>query len=88
MRIREMRVIGSVLREEIGSLWPIFFVRALRRKRSISKSTPWAEQKGVEAEFANRLCMSAAIYIGLVERLGKDRAFEVMRRILVPIGCE
>jgi len=88
MRIREVRIIGSVLSEEIGWLWPTFFIRALIRKRSIFKSTHWAEQRGVEAEFANRLCISTSIYLGLVERLGKDRAFEVMRRILVPIGCE
>lgn len=83
-----MRIIGSVLSEEIGWLWPIFLIRALIRKRSVFDSTHWAEQKGVEAEFANRLCLSAAIYLGLVEKLGEDRAFEAMRRILVPIGCE
>ena len=79
---------GSVLSEEIGWRWPIFLIRALIRKISIFKSTHWAEQEVVEAEFANRLCMSAAIYLGLVERLGQDRAFEAMRRILVPIGCQ
>ncbi len=87
MRVREIRIIGSVLSRELGWGWPLLLLNCLARKRSLFSDTHWAKDEGPESRFANRLCISAAIYLILVERLRKDRAFEMMREILVPIGC-
>ncbi len=57
------------------------------RKRSMFKRSRRAKERGPEEDFANRLCISAAVYLSLAERLGNDRAFEMMREVLVPIGC-
>jgi len=80
MRTREIRIIGSVLGNELGWLWPIFLVKCLSRKKGIFNRTHWAESEDQESKFAERLSLSAAIYLGLAEKLGKDRAFEAMRR--------
>ena len=48
--------------------------------------THWAGDKSAESQFARRVCLSVALYLNLLERLSGDRALEMMRDILVPIG--
>jgi hypothetical protein len=84
----EIRVIASVLNSEIGWSWPLLLLKCLFAKSSIFNATHWAGREDDEAQFAKRLCVSVALYRGLIDRIGKDRAFEAMRRILVPIGCQ
>jgi hypothetical protein len=88
MSLGEIRIIASVLSSEIGWSWPLVIVKCLLRKESIFKETPWAGHTDEEARFAKRLCLSAALHRDLTQRIGKERAFETMRRILVPIGCQ
>jgi hypothetical protein len=84
----EIRIMASVLSSEIGWSWPLLLLKCLFSKSSILSATHWAGREDDEARFAKRLCPSVALYRGLIDRIGKDRAFEAMRRILVPIGCQ
>jgi len=88
MKASEIRIIASALNSEIGWCWPLLLLRCPFSKNSISTATPWAGRRDDEARFAQRLCLSAALYRGLIDRMGKERAFEAMRRILVSIGCQ
>ncbi len=86
MRLGEIRTIASVLRKEVGWSWPAFLLRCLLRRKSVFAGTHWAADKGDESRFARRVCLSVALYVRLKERLGGERALQVMRDILVPIG--
>jgi len=86
MEHTEIEIIESVLSEEIGSTWPSFLTECLNRQRGVLNNTHWAREKSEEAEFAERLSIAPAIYLNLVDKLGKERAFEMMRKILVPIS--
>ena len=87
MKIKEIKIIEFVLSKEIGWSWPLFLIKCLIRKRSVFNNTHWVNEKGPESEFANRLSASAAIYLNLKEKRGKERAFEIMKEMIVPIGC-
>ena len=87
MNIKEIKIIKSVSSKEIGWSWPLFIIKCLIRKRSVFNNTHWANEKGAESKFAKRLSISAAMYLNLKEKMIKERAFETMRKILVPIGC-
>ncbi len=87
MKIKEIKIIKSVLSKEIGWLWPIFLARCLIRKNAIFKKTHCAKIKNAESELAKRLSLVAISYIELKAKSGKEKAFEIMRKIIVPIGC-
>lgn len=88
MKINEIKIITSVLSREVGSGWPLILVKSLTRKRQVFNSTHWANEESIESEFARRLSISAAIYLNLLERTGEEKAFDIVRKILVPIGCD
>jgi len=86
MRFSEMSIIKRVLQKELGWSWPVFLIKCLIEKRRIYNQTHWAKETGVESEFAKRISLSTAVYQGLARRVGKDKAFKIMRGIIVPIG--
>ena len=86
MKIGEFKTIKYCLNRELGWSWPTFLIRCLVARRKIFSRTHWVNETGIEARFAKRLSISAAIYQELVKISGQDKAFEVMREILVPIG--
>jgi hypothetical protein len=87
MRTEEFKVMKSVLSKEMGWSWLPFFVKCLIRKRSVFKKTHWTNEKSDESEFAKRLAISAALYLQLMEKMSKEKAFEITEKIIVPIGC-
>ena len=87
MKIREVKIIKYVLIKEIGWSWPLFLVRCLIRANAIFRKTHWAEAKSRESEFVKRFSLACAVYVGLGRKMCKEKAFRVMRNILVPIGC-
>ena len=86
MKTKEVKIINSVLSKEIGWSWPLFLVKSLVRGNAIFKKTHWAEVKDRESVFVKRFSLACAVYVGLLEKVGKEKAFAVVRNILVPIG--
>lgn len=86
MNIQEAKITASVLREEVGWSWPIFLGRCLRGKKEIFKRTHWSKMDGPEVEYVKRLPIVSAAFLGLQNQYPKARAFEIMRKIIVPIG--
>jgi len=87
MKIREVKIIRSVLRKEIGWLWALFMVKCLISGNAIFRKTHWAGVRDEESRFVKRFSLACAIYIELGGKIGKENAFEAMKKILVPIGC-
>ena len=85
---RTLSLIGAALSHDLGWSWPWFLLRSLRRGAAVFRATRWAapDAPAGEARYTRRLALAAALYLGLTERLGPERALEVMRRILVPLG--
>lgn len=86
MRIREFKIMKAVLSEEIGWSWPLFLIKCLVRKRAVFNNTHWASEKDSESDLAKRISISVSIYLNLSDKVGGEKAFEIIRRILVPIG--
>lgn len=87
MKVEEVKIIKYVLSKEIGWLWPLFMVKCLMRANAIFMKTRWANAKDRESEFVKRFSLPCSIYIELIETIGKENAFEAMKKMLVPIGC-
>jgi hypothetical protein len=88
MKFSETKTIKRALQKELGWSWPILLVKCLIAKRRIYNQTHWAKETSVESQFAKRLSVSTAMYRGLLRRFDRDKAFEIMREILVPIGTK
>jgi hypothetical protein len=86
MNIHEAKITASVLFEEVGWSWPLLMARCLRRKNDIFKQTHWSKEKSPEVEYVKRLPIVSAAFLELQEMYPKDRAFGIMRKVIVPIG--
>ena len=86
MKIQEAKIIKSVLSKEIGWFWPLFLIKSLIKGNAIFKETHWAKAKAAESEFVKRFSLASAVYVGLGGKIGKEKAFKVVKKILVPIG--
>ena len=87
MKFREIRIIGSTLSACVGWNWPVVVLQALRGKNVLFDKSRWSKNRGPEARFVQRIALAPALYRELGERIGSDRAFNVVESILVPIGC-
>lgn len=87
MKCREIKIVSSVLSEEIGRSWSLFLIECLTKKGKVFNNTHWVKEEGPESEFAKRLSITVVLYTKLIKKIGKERAFETMRKIFVPIGC-
>lgn len=86
MKYSELKIIRSVLRKEIGIIWPYFILRCFIRSRLLFKQSDWKNKEKFEANFAKRIMISVVIYQKLQKNLSQEDAFEIMRKIFVPLG--
>ncbi len=86
MKFKEIKIAKSVLSKEIGWSWPLFLIKCLVRKNDIYNNTHWSKVKGTESNFVKRLPIIAAMYLDLQDKFNKVKAFEIMRKTIVPIG--
>lgn len=86
MKLKEIKITKSILSKEVGRSWPLFLIKCLIRKNDIFENTPWSKVKGAESKFVKRLSLVSAMYLGLENKFDKEEAFEIMRKIIVPIG--
>lgn len=86
--LQTISILGSVLSKELGWAWPVFLVGCLSRSNTVFGRTRWATPAvpTEEARYAQRFSLAAAMYLRLIERLGREQALAVMRKILLPIG--
>jgi len=87
MKPREIQIIGSTLRACLGWSWPLVALTALRKKNALVGKSRWSQSRGPESQFVQRIALAPALYTELGERIGQDKAFQAVERILVPIGC-
>jgi hypothetical protein len=85
MKMAELKRVISVLSDQIGWFWPVFLIKALFRNQSVFSRTRWSEE--AEAKFVKRFSFAAAIFLELRGKYGHVNAFNILRRILVPLGC-
>jgi hypothetical protein len=83
----QITIIKSVLQREVGRTWPLFLIFCLLKKKSLFSSTRWAKNAGAEAGFVKRLSLIASVYRAFVEKSGRKKAFNIIEKIVVPVGC-
>jgi hypothetical protein len=88
MKAGELRRVQRVLGDAMGWRWPFLVLKCLARRRAILGSTQWARANSGEAAFVKRFSLASALYLEIADRMGEQQAFDAMRRILVPIGCD
>ena len=88
MKSTERKIVKSVLSKEIGWLWILLVVKCIFRKKSLFKKTHWISEQSQESEFVKRLSFAYALYLELQKKMNTEKSFEIMRKILVSIGCK
>ena len=88
MKFKEIKTIKSILKACIGLAWPLILFKALAKKNAIFNKTRWSKISELESEFIKRISSAPALYLTLVERFGREKAFKVMEELLVSVGCE
>lgn len=85
-----IRRIVSTLFQEAGWSFPVILLEGALRKNVVFSQTRWAQDPNYkdEAAYVKRLSFASGMYQALRSRLGKDKAFQIVRKILVPIGCD
>jgi hypothetical protein len=87
MKLKEIRIITSILRRMLGWSFPILILKARARKKVILSETRWSTIPGSESEFVRRISLAPALYVELGKRIGREGAFEVMEDLLGSVGC-
>ena len=87
MKLKEIKIIKSVLSKYLGNSWSLFFVKCLLGKNNIFRKTLWSKTGGIEAKFAKRLSLTVAIYNRLKKIFSQEKAFEILSEIVIPVGC-
>jgi hypothetical protein len=88
MKLKEIKTARSVLRKEFGFSWPLFLIKCSFKENDIFKKTQWSKGKGEGPKFVKRLSLLSAIYLELQHKFDKEKAFETMGTMIVPIGLE
>jgi hypothetical protein len=88
MKTSELKHIRSAVKGSLGPSWPVFLASSGLHSNTVFKNTHWASTHGEEAKFVKRMAIAPAVYLKLSKRLGKEKAYEVMEQILVPISVD
>jgi hypothetical protein len=88
MRSNKIRIVKSVLGKEIGRTWPLFLLKCFIGKNVPFKNSHWSKMKGAEAEFVKPLSLLAAAYTELQKKYGGEKALEIMKKLIIPLGCD
>jgi hypothetical protein len=88
MKTNDIKVIRSALKESLGLSWPLFLAKCGIYSNTVFKNTHWASTPGEESKFVKRMAIAPAIYLKLSERLGKEKAYEVMEQMFVAVSVE
>lgn len=80
-------IVKTVLKKELGWTWLLFLFISLLSSKPLFKSTRWGKEKGAESAFIKPYALVAKLYIRLKKKFGKDKAYEIMGEIIVPVGC-
>lgn len=83
----QVQILRSVLRQEIGWSWPLLLGSSLVKKNTVIADTRWAKNADEEAIFVRRLAIIASIFKQLIKKTNRDRAFRIMRKIVISAGC-
>lgn len=81
--------IASTLNGAVGWRWPAVMLRSVMDRPAVMKKTKWGTNGAPAAEirYVKQFALAAATYLNLGKKIGKERAFETMRSLLVPLGC-
>ena len=80
-------IVKKVLKKELGWTWFLFLFKCSLLGKLLFKQTRWGKIKSAESNFIRPYSIVAMLYIKLKEKFGKEKAFKIMRDIVVPIGC-
>ena len=88
MKPTERNIVKAVLSKEIGWFYIPLLFKCIIRKKSIFKNCHWTNEQSPESEFVKRLSFASALYLELQKKMSTEKSFEIMRKILVSIGCK
>jgi hypothetical protein len=103
MNPERIKLLWPTLTKEIGWTFPLILASASIKSKALFKSTKWGSSTppttptpptttpdsppASESAYLKQYAVSGALYKELTSKFGKDKAFDIMRKIVVPCGC-
>lgn len=89
MNIKKQKnlIIKNVLKKELGWTWLFFLVKCLILSKNLFNKSKWGKINNKESEFLKPYTIIIILYTKLKKKFDKDKAFEIMRNIVIPVGC-
>jgi hypothetical protein len=87
MNKRDVSIMKSVLKDELGFFWFLYLIRALVNKNGSLRGTKWSHDTSTEGQFVRRLSALSSLYSILKKTYDHQTAFRIIGRIIVPTGC-
>lgn len=89
VQTRQMRIVFAAIREEFGiiGLFP-FLARVIRERRALRRKHPGVieEARKLGPEVATEMVLLTALFNVAADRLGRERAYEFLRRIFQQVA--
>ena len=86
MKNQDLKLIKKIMKQELNRKWFWYFLKSVFMKKRIYKKTHWSKEKTLESKMAKRLSISAAMYVVLKKKFDEKNAFDIIRKIIVPLG--
>ncbi len=89
MNIKKQKslIVKTILKKELGFKWLFFLIKCSIRSKGIFRKSKWGKIENSESNFLKSYAVVAMLYLELKEIFDQDKAFKIMRDIVVPVGC-
>ena len=87
-RLSLIKEFGGILSKEIGWTWPFFLIGCLFQRNALFQKTHWSQSSPLvdEAKYVKDLTIIPTIYLQLEKKIGREKATQVIDRILEVTG--
>jgi hypothetical protein len=87
VQTQKSSIVKQVLKKELGWTWLFFLMKcSILSKRMFQKST-WGKTHDAESDFLKSYAVVVTLYLQLKEKFGRDKAYGIVKKMVVPIGC-
>jgi hypothetical protein len=84
---KKKTILKNVLQKELGWTWLFILMKCFIMSKWLFDRSTWGKEIGDRSNFLRQYAVLVVLYRNLKRKYGTDKALEIMRIIIIPIGC-